>query len=215
MEKQDAVRKIAANFLKMNEDAVTPDTPVNNKTVKGSVMLHRMYAVLSKELGFDIQNRDKVNTFGDLLAVCNLTPTGGHVQKEHQNLSPSPLPSERALNLKAPQGNHRPPNISVGIDMESIHKMPKVNDCRQEPFYTQNFSQVEISYCLLQPDPWQSFAGKFAAKEAVVKADNAYKGVPFSEIEITVDAAGKPSFRNFAISITHNDQYAVAVAVAY
>lgn len=202
MDKIDTVRKIAANFLKVNEDAVSQDTLINNKTIKGSVMLHRMYAVLSKELGVNIKNYEKVKTFEDLLVICKLagenTPTGGDVQdRTTKNVSP---------NITG--------GISIGIDIEEIDKMPKANDCREDIFYKQNFSPKEISYCLLQSCPWASFAGKFAAKEAVVKADNSYKGAPFSEIEIDHDVNGKPVFRNFAISITHNDKYAIAVVVA-
>ena len=37
-------------------------------------------------------------------------PSGGHVQQEQQNVSLSPLPSDSAMKVKAPQGNHLTPS---------------------------------------------------------------------------------------------------------
>jgi 4'-phosphopantetheinyl transferase superfamily len=65
----------------------------------------------------------------------------------------------------------------------------------------------------LQPDPPASFAGLFAAKEAIVKADNQYKNKPFHSIGIDHLPGGKPVHPPFEISITHTDSLAIAVAV--
>ena len=91
--------------------------------------------------------------------------------------------------------------------------MPPCNDYRQDGFYKQNFSPLEISYCILQPHPVISFTGLFAAKEAIAKADNTYKKTPFDQIEIDHDQLGKPFFKKFDISISHMEDFAVAVAV--
>ena len=104
-------------------------------------------------------------------------------------------------------------NIQVGIDIEDIMNMPVATDYREERFYTDNFTSKEISYCILQADPRASFAGKFSLKEAIIKADNSYKSVPFKEIEILNDSQGKPIFDGFALSISHTRNQSVAVAI--
>lgn len=101
-------------------------------------------------------------------------------------------------------------NFSIGIDLEEVDNLTKAVDFGENIFYIQNLSQKGISYC---PDPLQSFAGKFAVKEAIVKADNSYLGVPFSQIEIDTDSNGNLYFMNFKISISHTDKFAIAVAI--
>ena len=65
----------------------------------------------------------------------------------------------------------------------------------------------------MQPAPYASFAGLFAAKEAIVKANNANRNKPFNTITISHDAQGKPRFPGFHISLSHTENTAVAVAL--
>ena len=83
----------------------------------------------------------------------------------------------------------------------------------EDSFYSSTFSQREISYCLLQENPIQSFAGKFAAKEALIKIDGSLAAIPMNEIEILNDRKGRPFFQDVTLSISHTDRSAVAVAV--
>jgi pyruvate dehydrogenase E2 component (dihydrolipoamide acetyltransferase) len=53
-----------------------------------------------------------------IFRIETATPTGGHVQKEQQNVSPSPLPSELVLNMKAPEGNN--PTPTGGHDFSRV-----------------------------------------------------------------------------------------------
>jgi holo-[acyl-carrier protein] synthase len=202
------IKKILATFLNVEEHTINNDTVIDRSVIKRSIMIHRMYAALSRDLKLEIKDYIKIRTLGDLLEACGLG-----VDK---NASPKALPATKdntplkEYNNLATGTNK---NLSVGIDMEEVNKMPNVPDFREDAFYKRNFSQKEISYCLLQPDPLQSFAGKFAAKEAIVKADNSYKSVPFFQIEIDTDDNGKPYFMNFSLSISHTDNLAIAVAI--
>ena len=108
---------------------------------------------------------------------------------------------------------HQTPNTSIGIDIEQISSLPKTNDFRNEGFYIDNFSEKEIAYCILQPNVYSSFAGLFAAKEAILKANNQYQNIKFRDIVITHNAQGKPEFNGVTISISHTEETAVAVAV--
>ena len=53
-----------------------------------------------------------------IFRIETATPTGGHVQKEQQNVSPSPLPSELVLNMKAPERNN--PTPTGGHDFSRV-----------------------------------------------------------------------------------------------
>ncbi len=97
--------------------------------------------------------------------------------------------------------------------MEEVANMPVVADCREDEFYKMNFTSAEMAYCIIQPDQYASFAGLFAAKEAIVKADNRFKTVPFNQVFIDHLPGGQPVFAGFNISISHVKQLAVAIAI--
>ncbi len=104
-------------------------------------------------------------------------------------------------------------DLEIGIDIESISNFPVVNDYREDPFYKTNFTQNEISYCILKPSPIQSFAGLFCIKEAICKTDENFRRIPANQIEIMHTAEGKPEFRGYALSVSHTKDIATAVAV--
>ncbi|PVU85583.1 hypothetical protein BB559_006933 [Furculomyces boomerangus] len=54
----------------------------------------------------------------------------------------------------------------VGLDVELISSM----NIENENFISRNFTKREIEYCMKKPNPQASFAGKWSAKESVVKA---------------------------------------------
>jgi phosphopantetheinyl transferase (holo-ACP synthase) len=91
--------------------------------------------------------------------------------------------------------------------------MPPAADYREDAFYTMNFAPAEIAYCILQSNPVASFTGLFAAKEAIVKADNLFLNQAFHTIFIDHLPNGKPIHPNFSLSISHTAGFAVAVAV--
>ncbi len=202
----EKAKEIVASFLKVAPGSVTMSTIIDNNALHSSVLIHRMYATLLKE-GINIPNPQEIATFGDLLGALN-----GGDGAEGDKRDPRPRPSVRdssAWNNSI--GSDA--GLLIGVDIEDIDNMPKADDYRENEFYSLNFSEREISYCILQPNIQMSFAGKFAAKEALVKADNSFKGVPFKDIEILNDGNGRPYFSNFAVSISHTDKHAVAMAV--
>ena len=87
------------------------------------------------------------------------------------------------------------------------------HDFRKESFYTENFTAGEMAYCILQADPYASFTGLFAAKEAILKASfTQYSTRPFNTIEISHSPEGRPLHDGFRLSISHAGNMAVAVA---
>lgn len=86
-------------------------------------------------------------------------------------------------------------------------------------FLKRVFSRAEIAYCMGKKRPWQHFAVRFAAKEAVYKALG-LSGVVLRDISVARDASGRPSVilkgerrPDLGLSLSHSDHYAAAVAV--
>ena len=194
-------KNIIATFLKVEPSEITENTFMDKSAIPGSILIHRMYSTLSSE-GYHIVNHDSIRTYGDFLNALNHGKSSSETPK---TVKKDIVKKEKNVNTSS--------GMKVGIDIEDIINMPVVSDYREEKFYTENFSSKEISYCILQADPRASFAGKFSLKEAIIKADNSYKSVPFKEIEILNDSLGKPYFGDFALSISHTTNQAVAVAI--
>ncbi len=103
----------------------------------------------------------------------------------------------------------------VGIDIEEVDNLPEAIDYREHPFYQDNFTAAEISYCVRQSDVRSSLCGTWAAKEAILKAG--VKGAPTGHlraIEIGRDSIGRPLHPGCSISISHTARTAVAICSA-
>jgi len=202
---QEKVKGILSFFLKIPAEQIIGSTIIDRSAVNSSILLHRMYAKLSAD-GMVVPNYQEVHTFSDLLQRLN-----GHADNTDMQL---PVNTESGaadtVSILPGQANNTP---GIGIDIEMVSAMPVTNDFREEAFYTMNFSAPEISYCILQPGVYASFAGLFAAKEAIVKADNRFKTIEFRNITIQHLIDGKPFHTGFNLSIAHTNEIAVAVAV--
>jgi phosphopantetheine--protein transferase-like protein len=211
---QEKLKEIVSVFIKVPPGEIGPATPIDRFAVGNSILLHRMYARLAQE-GIAPEDYSVIKVFGDLRpggfpASAATTPaaTSGH----ESAASPVAIYPPAATTQMA-YGPAADRTGTVGIDIEETAAMPRATDFRKEEFYILNFSPWEIAYCILQPDPYASFAGLFAVKEAIVKAGGRRPGEPFHSIQITHTAQGKPEYADFAISISHTQGLAVAVAV--
>lgn len=202
----EKVKEIISSFLKISPGEITENTVIGSRAIPGSVLIHRMYSMLSKE-GYNVSDYKSIETYGELvsrLKGASAIPTNHNEKIKNKTGFDEQRNSIPFKELKN--------NVSVGIDIEDIANMPEVDDYREDAFYTDNFSSKEIAYCILQANPKRSFAGKFAAKEAIVKADNFYINKKFNIIEINSNN-GRPEFDEFSISISHTDTHAIAVAI--
>lgn len=122
--------------------------------------------------------------------------------------------------------------IHQGVDIVEISKFKKVF-LKNKDFISDIFTEQEKEYCLSRRDPYIHFAGRFAAKEASMKAlgIGLYgSGIDyiFKEIEVVPDTRGRPilSFSGWAtkvskkrrisqltVSISHSSNYAVATVI--
>jgi len=190
----DELKNIIAVFIKKETGSIDNGTLINRSAIPGSIMVHRMYASFSKA-GYHVADYSRINTYGELLGALGLE--GGAA------ITPQPNVAEA-----------EPSSTGIGIDMESVDNLPMADDFREHEFYVNNFSADEIAYCLLKPNPYESFAGLFSVKEALGKADNSLRSLPFNQIIVRHDSNGKPLFDNYALSISHTQQFSIAVAVA-
>lgn len=192
---QDEIIQIVSKFLKVDPSTVNNESIIDKTKVGGSIMMHRMYSNLA-EAGYRVNDFLSVKTVGQLRANVS--------GDSNDDNAPPSLPKSTMVPLES---------STVGVDIEFIDNLPVAVDYRSDGFYLDNFSPYEISYCLLKENPRASFAGLFAAKEAIFKLDNRFSRIPFSQIEIVHNEAGRPMYGTFDISISHAGEYAVAIAV--
>ena len=117
--------------------------------------------------------------------------------------------SKSKLEDKLIQNKNKTSKSNIGIDIQKIDKLPVVKDPWESDFYKNNFKKNEIAHCLKKKNPYQSFSGIYSVKEAIFKIDGSSK----SDLEITFDENGKPKSSGYSISISHDEDYAVGVAL--
>ena len=118
--------------------------------------------------------------------------------------------------------------VGIGIDLVEIEKIAK--DIHSDVYLRKVFTEAEISVCKTFSNSAEHFAGKFAAKEAFMKAigNGINQGVWFTQIEVLnrkngqpfIKATGKAEIllnemgvKNTHISITHTKKTAAALII--
>jgi holo-[acyl-carrier protein] synthase len=120
--------------------------------------------------------------------------------------------------------------IGVGTDIIEIERVRRAFERSGVRFLEKIFTPGERSYCDGRKDRFSSYAARFAAKEAVLKAlGTGMVGCGLSDVEVTRLAGGRPEIvlhgaaaaiadekgiSAVLISISHNREQAVAFAIA-
>ncbi len=83
--------------------------------------------------------------------------------------------------------------FGIGIDIIEVPRVEKLTQ-KEDKFVKKIFTQTEIDYCRKFRNGSQNFAGRFAVKEAFLKAmgTGLSNGLKFNEIETINDKLGKP-----------------------
>src|SRR5208283_2692594 len=76
MNQTQQIQKIVATFLKTDDRLIKPDTIIDRSVIKGSIMIHRMYAAITRELKCGIKDYGQIKTFAQLLEACRLGTNG-------------------------------------------------------------------------------------------------------------------------------------------
>ena len=117
-------------------------------------------------------------------------------------------------------------NLTTGVDIIEIPRIARVLEEYGQRFLRRIFTQGEIDYCRERPP---NLAGRFAAKEATMKAlGTGVRGVAWKDIEVIRAPSGAPSIvlhgrakvraqrlgvQEIALSMSHSREYAVAFVV--
>ena len=120
--------------------------------------------------------------------------------------------------------------LGIGTDITDVSRIAS-KLAKGDGFRNLVFTPFEISYCEKQVNPAQSYAARFAAKEAFLKALGTgwgNGGVNFDEIETRNNEAGQPSLflignaagkyaalgiKKIWVSLSHEQHTAIAMVV--
>jgi holo-[acyl-carrier protein] synthase len=120
--------------------------------------------------------------------------------------------------------------VGLGVDITEVDRMEAAIERRGRAFLERLFTPSEIRYCEKHRNSAERFAGRFAAKEAAMKALGTgwARGVRWIDIEVVREPSGKPTLklsgatlaiadsigvRNIVVTITHDGNTALAQVI--
>jgi holo-[acyl-carrier protein] synthase len=120
--------------------------------------------------------------------------------------------------------------VGLGIDIAEVDRIESAIRRYGQRFLQRVFTAAEIDYCQSKANAFERFAGRFAAKEAAMKAIGTgwRHGVRWRDLEVVREPSGRPSMRfsgvaaGFAerlgmkralVSITHTAAQAIAQVI--
>jgi holo-[acyl-carrier protein] synthase len=121
--------------------------------------------------------------------------------------------------------------LGLGTDIIECLRIAKMIEKHGELFLQRVYTEHEIGYCSSRKAANQHYAGRWAAKEAVLKAMGTgwSRGIRWRDIEVKVELGGKPhvhihgtakeicselGITDMLISISHCRSHATATAIA-
>ena len=113
--------------------------------------------------------------------------------------------------------------LYIGTDLVDIARIKKLIDKYNTKFLNKIYSVEEQKYCNSKPNPEIHYAGRFAAKEAIIKAirsSGMHNSIDFNSIIILNNSDGAPyvvldkiCISPIKISISHTDTHAISFAL--
>jgi holo-[acyl-carrier protein] synthase len=121
--------------------------------------------------------------------------------------------------------------VGIGTDIVECLRIAQMIERHGETFIGRVFTPHEIEYCSTRAAATQHYAGRWAAKEAVLKALGTgwIRGISWRDVEVRNQKGGKPTIAlgggarelcekhgitEILISISHCRSHAMAYAVA-
>ena len=120
--------------------------------------------------------------------------------------------------------------LAVGIDLVMVSRIASSLEHFGERFLRRIFTEGEVAYAMAAPAlTSERLAGRFAAKEAALKALGlAGRGIGWRQIEVTVSASGAPELQlhgearalssgagDLALSLSHEGDFATAIVITH
>ena len=120
--------------------------------------------------------------------------------------------------------------VGLGLDITEVDRMEAAIARRGRALLERLFTPSEIAYCERHRNRAERFAGRFAAKEAAMKALGTgwARGVRWADIEVVREPSGKPTLKlfgatraiadglgvkNIVLTITHDGNTALAQVI--
>ncbi len=118
--------------------------------------------------------------------------------------------------------------LGLGVDICEVRRMERALE-RHPTLRERVFTAEEIAYCDSKGRPAESYAGRFAAREATIKALGGYRGKRWQDISVSRHPSGAPMIAlagnakrradvlgvdRILITFTHEKTNAVAFAIA-
>jgi holo-[acyl-carrier protein] synthase len=120
--------------------------------------------------------------------------------------------------------------VGLGVDIAEVPRMQAAIERRGQPFLKRVFTPKEIEYCERFKNKFERYAGRFAAKEAAMKALGTgwRNGVRWIDLEVVREKSGRPTLKlageaakiaarlgvqHISLSITHTEAQALAQVI--
>lgn len=120
--------------------------------------------------------------------------------------------------------------VGLGTDIVEISRIAQMIERHGEHFLSRIYTSDEIAYCQRRKHSYEAFAGRWAAKESVMKVlgTGFVKGIGWKDIEVLSQQSGKPvvhlrggtaefaeqlGISNVLVTISHCRTYATATAI--
>jgi len=118
----------------------------------------------------------------------------------------------------------------MGIDIAEVPRIRAVIEKQSERFLRRVYTADEVAYCEQFKNKYERFAGRFAVKEAAMKALGTgwSRGVRWVDVEVVRQRGGRPTVtlrgeakniadrmgvKHIAVSITHTAEQALAQVI--
>ncbi len=122
-----------------------------------------------------------------------------------------------------------PISFQIGTDIVSVRRIKETIERHGATFLNRIFTRAEQAYCEKKKNKYESYAARFAAKEAVIKAKGGGRGrYRFRDIEVTRGKNGQPMISippkirreldikphaEFRLTLAHEREFAIATVV--
>jgi holo-[acyl-carrier protein] synthase len=120
--------------------------------------------------------------------------------------------------------------VGLGLDISEIDRIEAALTRRGAAIVERLFTPAEVAYCESHKNKFERYAGRFAAKEAAMKALGTgwRRGVRWRDIEVVRQPSGKPTLKltgvaldiasdlgvkNISLTITHSGNLALAEVI--
>src|SRR5882672_3196304 len=120
--------------------------------------------------------------------------------------------------------------VGMGIDVAEVPRIQQVIESQRERFLRRVYTLDEVAYCEQFKNKYERYAGRFAVKEAAMKALGTgwRRGVRWVDFEVVRETGGRPTLaitgeaakiaqqlgvKSVALSITHTAAQALAQVI--